>query len=193
MSSNPHYPHLLEPLDLGFTELKNRVLMGSMHTGLEDREKNFPKLARYFAERAEGGVGISVTGGFAPNVEGSFYPGASKFSAKRELRRHRMVSGAVHEAGGKIALQILHAGRYAYHPMAVAPNRIKSHISPFSPLPLPGWGVKKQVRDFVDTAKLAQQAGYDGVEIMGSEGYLINQFLVARTNRREDEWGGSFA
>ncbi|NND38930.1 MAG: NADPH-dependent 2,4-dienoyl-CoA reductase, partial [Pseudomonadales bacterium] len=188
-----HYPHLLEPLDLGFTELKNRVLMGSMHTGLEDREKNFPKLARYFAERAEGGVAISVTGGFAPNVEGSFYPGASKFSAKRELRRHRMVCGAVHEAGGKIALQILHAGRYAYHPMAVAPNRIKSHISPFSPLALPGWGVKKQIRDFVDTAKLAAQAGYDGVEIMGSEGYLINQFLAARTNRREDEWGGSFA
>lgn len=193
MTANAHYPSLLQPLDLGFTELKNRVLMGSMHTGLEDREKKFPRLARYFAERAEGGVAISVTGGFSPNLEGSFYPGASKMSSSREVKRHRQVTGAVHEAGGKIALQLLHAGRYAYHPLSVAPNRIKSPITPFAPLALPGWGVKKQIRDFASAAKLAQQAGYDGVEVMGSEGYFINQFLVEHTNRRTDEWGGSFA
>lgn len=193
MTANAHYPSLLQPLDLGFTELKNRVLMGSMHTGLEDREKKFPRLARYFAERAEGGVAISVTGGFSPNLEGSFYPGASKMSSSREVKRHRQVTGAVHEAGGKIALQLLHAGRYAYHPLSVAPNRIKSPITPFAPLALPGWGVKKQIRDFAAAAKLGQQAGYDGVEIMGSEGYFINQFLVEHTNRRTDEWGGSFA
>ncbi|MGB5326388.1 MAG: NADPH-dependent 2,4-dienoyl-CoA reductase, partial [Pseudomonadales bacterium] len=162
-------------------------------TGLEDRVKNFPRLARYFAERAEGGVAISVTGGFSPNLEGSFYPGASKLSSAREVTRHRQVTGAVHEAGGKIALQILHAGRYAYHPMAVAPSRIKSPIAPFAPIALPAWGVKKQIRDFADTALLARQANYDGVEIMGSEGYFINQFLVERSNRRDDEWGGSFA
>lgn len=189
---NPHYPSLLQPLDLGFTELKNRVLMGSMHTGLEDREKKFPRLARYFAERAEGGVAISVTGGFSPNLEGSFYPGASKMSSNREVKRHLQVTGAVHEAGGKIAMQLLHAGRYAYHPLSVAPNRIKSPITPFAPLALPGWGVKKQIRDFAAAAKLAQKAGYDGVEVMGSEGYFINQFLVEHTNRRTDEWGGSF-
>ena len=190
---NAYYPNLLKPLDLGFTELKNRVLMGSMHTGLEDREKKFPRLARYFAERAEGGVAISVTGGFSPNLEGSFYPGASKLSSSREIKRHLQVTGAVHEAGGKIALQLLHAGRYAYHPLSVAPNRIKSPITPFAPIALPGWGVKKQINDFAEAALLAQKAGYDGVEVMGSEGYFINQFLVEHTNRRDDEWGGSFA
>ncbi len=192
VTDHPVYPHLFRPLDLGFTTLKNRVLMGSMHTGLEDREKKFPRLARYFAERAEGGVAISVTGGFSPNLEGSFYPGASKMSSNREVKRHLQVTGAVHEAGGKIALQLLHAGRYAYHPLSVAPNRIKSPITPFAPLALPAWGVRKQIRDFASAAKLAQKAGYDGVEVMGSEGYFINQFLVEHTNRRTDEWGGSF-
>ena len=187
-----NYSHLMAPLDLGFTTLPNRVLMGSMHTGLEDRAKNFPKLAAYFAERARGGVGLMVTGGIAPNRAGWVAPFSGKLSSKREVARHRLVTDAVHEHNGRICMQILHAGRYGYHPINVAPSAIKSPISPFKPWKLSTRGVEKQIRDFVRCAKLAQMAGYDGVEVMGSEGYLINQFLVARTNKRQDRWGGPF-
>ncbi|MEZ5565353.1 MAG: NADPH-dependent 2,4-dienoyl-CoA reductase [Gammaproteobacteria bacterium] len=187
------YPHLLAPLDLGFTTLRNRVLMGSMHTGLEDRVRNFPRLAAYFAERARGGVGLMVTGGFAPNVEGWLLPFASRLASRRAARDHRLITDTVHEAGGKIALQILHSGRYGYHPLLVAPSRIKSPITPFKPRALSVAGVERQIRAFVRCAALAREAGYDGVEVMGSEGYLINQFLVTHTNRRTDRWGGSYA
>ena len=189
---NQHYPKLLEPLDLGFTTLKNRVLMGSMHTGLEDRAKDFPKLARYFAERAKGGVGLMVTGGFAPNVEGWLSPFGSKLSKKSEVKRHLQVTKAVHDEGGKICLQILHAGRYGYSPLCVSASNVKSPISPFKPRALSTKGVYKTIKDYANSAGLAQEAGYDGVEIMGSEGYFINQFLVTHTNKRTDEWGGSF-
>jgi len=188
-----HYPNLFEPLDLGFTTLKNRILMGSMHTGLEDRKKDFPKLAAYFAERARGGVGLMVTGGFSPNRAGGLSPLASKLSSSGEVKRHLMVTEAVHKEGGKICLQILHAGRYSYSPMSVAPSPIKSPITPFKPRGLTTKGVTSQIDDFVRCATLAQQAGYDGVEIMGSEGYFINEFLVEHTNQRSDEWGGTFA
>ena len=190
---NEHYPNLLQPLDLGFTELKNRVLMGSMHTGLEDRAKNFPRLARYFAERAEGGVGLMVTGGFSPNIAGWTKPFAGTLSTSGAAKRHRVVTDAVHQAGGKIALQILHTGRYGYHPMAVAPSRIKSPISPFKPFELSARGVERQIRAFVNCAAKAREAGYDGVEIMGSEGYFINQFLSLATNQRDDDWGGDYS
>ena len=183
------YPHLLSPLNLGFTTLKNRVLMGSMHTGLEDG-RDLSKLAAYFRERAEGGVGLIVTGGFAPNIAGWVKPLAGRMSSASSARRHQVVTRAVHEAGGKIAMQILHAGRYAYHPFAVAPSRIKSPISPFTPFELSAAGVERQIRAFVDSAARAREAGYDGVEIMGSEGYFINEFLSAQTNRRTDAWGG---
>jgi len=186
------FPHLLEPLDLGFTTLTNRVLMGSMHTGLEDRAKDYPALAAYFAERARGGVGLIVTGGIAPNRAGWVKPLAGKLSSRRELARHGLVTEAVHAEGGKVCMQILHAGRYGYHPLTVAPTRIKSPITPFTPWPLSTRGVRGQIKDFARCAALAREAGYDGVEIMGSEGYLINQFLVARTNHRTDEWGGPF-
>jgi 2,4-dienoyl-CoA reductase (NADPH2) len=186
------YPHLLSPLDLGFTTLRNRVLMGSMHTGLEDRAADYPKLAAYFAERARGGVALMVTGGIAPSVQGWLGPFASKLSWPWEVNRHRKVTRAVHAEGGKIAMQILHAGRYGYHPLSVAPSRIKSPITPFTPREISARGIEKTIEDFVQTAVYAREAGYDGVEVMGSEGYLINQFLVARTNRRDDEWGGSF-
>jgi 2,4-dienoyl-CoA reductase (NADPH2) len=185
------YPHLLAPLDLGHVTLPNRVVMGSMHTGLEDHARDFPKLAAYFAERARGGAGLIVTGGFAPNVEGTFYPMASKLTTRREARQHRQVTDAVHEAGGRIALQILHAGRYSYTPWCVAPSRVKSPISKFTPRALSDRGVRRQVRAFARAARLAREAGYDGVEIMGSEGYLINQFLAPRTNKRIDAWGGT--
>jgi 2,4-dienoyl-CoA reductase (NADPH2) len=189
----PHpYPHLLAPLDLGFTTLKNRVLMGSMHTGLEDKAKDFPKLAAYFAARAEGGVGLMVTGGFAPNVEGWLTPFGSRLASSRAARSHRIITDGVHQAGGKIALQILHAGRYGYSPLSVAPSKIKSPITPFTPRELSASGVERQIKCFVRAGKLAREAGYDGVEVMGSEGYFINQFLSTATNKRDDKWGGSY-
>src|SRR5580698_3191496 len=191
MAATP-YPHLLAPLDLGLVTLPNRVLMGSMHTGLEDRAKDYPKLAAYFAERARGGVGLMVTGGIAPNFRGALAPFASKLSRRWEVARHRLVTRAVHGEGGRICMQILHAGRYAYHPFSVAPSAIKSPITPFTPSALSTRGVERQIADFVRSAALAREAGYDGVEIMGSEGYLINQFLAARTNQRSDAWGGDF-
>ncbi len=185
------FPRLLEPLDLGFVTLRNRVLMGSMHTGLEDRAKDYPALAAYFAERA--GAGLIVTGGIAPNRAGWVAPFAGKLTRRGEVPRHRLVADAVHEKGGHICMQILHAGRYGYHPLAVAPSPYKSPITPFKPRALSTRGVGRQVDAFVRCAELAREAAYDGVEIMGSEGYLINQFLVEHTNDRDDEWGGSFA
>ncbi len=188
---NQKYPHLLAPLDLGFVTLPNRVLMGSMHTGLEDHARDYDKLAAYFAERARGGVGLMVTGGLAPNIAGWLKPFAGRLSMPWHVARHRKVTRAVHADGGRICLQILHAGRYGYQPLSVAPSKIKSPITPFTPRALSSGGVERTIRDFVNCAKLAQDAGYDGVEIMGSEGYLINQFIAARTNRRDDAWGGS--
>ena len=166
--------------------------MGSMHTGLEDRAKDFPKLAAYFAERARGGVGLMVTGGFAPNIEGWLSPFASRLASRRQAASHRVVTGAVHAEGGKIALQILHAGRYGYTPICVGPSRIKSPITPFTPRELSARGIERQIRCFVRAGVLAREAGYDGVEVMGSEGYFINEFLAAHTNKRTDEWGGSY-
>ncbi len=192
VTPNP-FPHLLAPLDLGFTTLPNRVLMGSMHTGLEDRRDDYPKLAAYFAERARGGVGLIVTGGIAPNAAGWTKPFAGTLSGRRHVARHRLVTDAVHAAGGRICMQILHTGRYAYHPLAVAPSRLKAPISRFTPRELSVRGIGRQIDAFVHSAVLAQAAGYDGVEIMGSEGYFINQFLVARTNHRTDAWGGNWA
>ena len=187
------YPHLLAPLDLGFTRLANRVLMGSMHTGLEDGRKHFPAMAAFYAERARGGVGLMVTGGFAPNIEGWAKPFAGTLATHGAARRHREVTGAVHAEGGKIALQILHTGRYGYSPLCVAPSRLQSPISPFTPRELSARGIERQIRAFVRCAVLAREAGYDGVEVMGSEGYFINQFLVAHTNHRTDAWGGDYA
>ncbi|RRS05025.1 NADPH-dependent 2,4-dienoyl-CoA reductase [Aquabacterium soli] len=192
MPGHSLYPHLLTPLDLGFTQLKNRVLMGSMHTGLED-SRDLSKLAAYFRERAEGDVGLIVTGGFAPNIAGWAKPFAGTLATSGAARRHQTVTRAVHEAGGKIALQILHTGRYAYHPFAVAPSRIQSPISPFTPFALSARGVERQIRAFVNCAQKAREAGYDGIEIMGSEGYFINQFLARHTNKRTDEWGGDYS
>ncbi len=184
------YPHLMQPLDLGFDVLPNRVLMGSMHTGLEDRARDFPKLAAYFAERARGGAALMVTGGIAPSMRGWLAPFGGKLSWRSEVPRHRQLTQAVAAEGGRICLQILHAGRYGYHPFSVAPSAIKSPISPFTPSALSSRAVERTIRDFVRTAVLAREAGYRGVEIMGSEGYLINEFLAPRTNRRDDEWGG---
>jgi 2,4-dienoyl-CoA reductase (NADPH2) len=186
------YPHLLSPLDLGFTTLKNRVLMGSMHTGLEDHKRDFPRLAAYFAERAAGEVGLIVTGGIAPGVRGSLLPPPpSGLFNRLQVPRHRLVSSAVHEAGGKVCMQILHGGRYSYHPMSVAPSAIQSPITPFKPKALSAKGVEKQISTFVRATRLAREAGYDGVEIMGSEGYFINEFTTSHVNKRTDEWGGS--
>lgn len=186
----PTYPHLLSPLDLGFTTLRNRVLMGSMHTGLEDRAADFPKLAAYFAERAAGGVGLMVTGGFSPNLRGWLKPLAGRMSLPWHVRRHRQVTAAAHAHGAKICLQLLHAGRYAYHPLSVAPSALKAPINPFTPSALSARGIERTLRDFATAARLAREAGYDGVEIMGSEGYLLNEFTVPRTNHRNDAWGG---
>ncbi len=185
------YPHLLSPLDLGFTTLRNRVVMGSMHTGLEDHAKDLPKLAAYFAERAKGGVALSITGGFAPSWRGWLLPLGSEMSRKRHADRHRLVTDAVHEHDGKIALQVLHAGRYGYSPFKKGVSSVKSPITPFKVSPMSTKEVDRTATDFARTAALARRAGYDGVEIMGSEGYLINQFLTARTNDRTDAWGGS--
>ena len=186
------YPHLLAPLDLGFTTLANRVLMGSMHTGLEEASDGFARMAEFYAERARGGVGLIVTGGIAPNFAGRVEPRASQLSFPWQVGRHRVITDAVHAAGGKIAMQILHAGRYAYHPLSVAPSAIRSPITPFKPRALTRWGVAKTIADYARCARLAQKAGYDGVEIMGSEGYLINEFVAPRTNHRSDDWGGAF-
>ncbi|WP_058196750.1 NADPH-dependent 2,4-dienoyl-CoA reductase [Xanthomonas translucens] len=188
--SSAAYPHLFAPLDLGFTQLRNRVLMGSMHTGLEDRARDFPKLAAYFAERAAGGAALIVTGGFAPNVVGWLKPFGGKLSWPWEVRPHRQVTRAVHAHGAKICLQLLHAGRYAYHPLSVAPSKLKAPINPFTPRALSARGVERQIGAYARAARLAREAGYDGVEVMGSEGYLINTFVAPRSNRRDDAWGG---
>ncbi len=187
-----NYPNMFAPLDLGFTTLKNRVLMGSMHTNLEEIG-DWNRIAEYFGERAAGGVALMVTGGMAPNVEGGVLPGASGLFNDTDIANHKIVTERVHSEGGKIAMQILHAGRYAYNPKAVAPSAIKSPISPFPPSELDAAGIEKQIADFVVAAERAKQAGYDGVEIMGSEGYFLNEFLVTHTNKRTDEWGGSYA
>ncbi len=185
------YPNLLAPLDLGFTTLKNRVLMGSMHTGLEET-KDWPRVARFYADRAKGGVALIVTGGMAPNKEGGVFPGAAGLYTDQDIANHRVVTDAVHDAGGKIAMQILHAGRYAYSPDCVSASPVKSPIAPFPPKELDEEGIEKQIADIVTAAVRARETGYDGVEIMGSEGYFLNQFLVTRTNKREDRWGGSY-
>ena len=192
-ASDSAYPHLFTPLDLGFTQLRNRILMGSMHTGLEDRARDFPRLAAYFAERAEGGVGLIVTGGFAPNVAGWLKPFGGKLSWPWEVRPHRQLTAAAHQHGAKICLQLLHAGRYAYHPLSVAPSKLKAPINPFTPRALSSRGVDRHIADYARSARLARDAGYDGVEVMGSEGYLINEFVAPRTNTRTDQWGGDAA
>lgn len=191
MPAHP-YPKLFTPLDLGFTQLKNRVLMGSMHTGLEETKNGFEKMAAYFGERARGGVGLIVTGGIAPNRAGWVAPFSARLTNRATAKKHRIITERVHAEGGKICMQILHSGRYGYHFLAVAPSAIKSPISPFRPWRLSKRGIQNTIADFIRTATLAKEAGYDGVEIMGSEGYLINQFIVSKTNKRTDEWGGPF-
>ncbi|KTD32775.1 2,4-dienoyl-CoA reductase FadH1 [Legionella nautarum] len=190
---NTPFKAIFQPLNLGFTQLRNRLLMGSMHTGLEEEKEGLDRLAAFYRERAQGGAALIVTGGFAPNRAGRLAPFAAKLTSSKEQQRHETVTHTVHEAGGKIALQILHAGRYGYHPFIVAPSGIKSPISPFKPWVMSKRRVVKTIKHFARCARLAKEAGYDGVEIMGSEGYLINQFIVAHTNQRQDEWGGSFA
>ncbi|MEZ8038188.1 FAD-dependent oxidoreductase [Vibrio sp. 10N.222.54.F12] len=186
------YPHLLEPLDLGFTQLRNRVLMGSMHTGLEENKEGLHKLAAFYEERAKGGVGLIVTGGFSPNLRGRLTPFSAEFSKVKHAKAHQVVTEAVHKHGGKIALQLLHAGRYAMHPFAQSASGIKAPIAKFAPSEMSPRQIKKTIGAFANSAELAQVAGYDGIEIMGSEGYLINQFICKRTNMRYDEWGGSY-
>jgi 2,4-dienoyl-CoA reductase (NADPH2) len=184
------YPNLFSPLDLGFCTLPNRVLMGSMHTGLEDKRSDFPKLAAYFRERAEGGVGLMVTGGISPNVRGWLKPLGGKLSWRIEIAPHKLITNAVHKANGKIAMQILHAGRYGYHPFSVSSTGKKAPINPFTPKALSVRGIESTIKDYVQSAVLAREAGYDGVEVMGSEGYLINQFVSPQVNTRDDAWGG---
>lgn len=186
------YPHLLEPLDLGFTTLPNRVIMGSMHVGLEEAPRGFERMAAFYAERARGGVGLIVTGGIAPNAEGVTYTGAAKLTTEAEAAEHRSITDAVHREGGRIAMQILHTGRYAFSERSVAPSAVRAPISAFTPRALTDDEVEQTIEDFARTAELARLAGYDGVEVMGSEGYLINQFIASATNRREDRWGGSY-
>ncbi len=191
MTTSSPFVHLLAPLDLGFTTLKNRTLMGSMHLGLEEEKGGFEKLAAFYAARAKGGVGLIVTGGIAPNIAGWVAPFAGRMSNSRHAKKHKVITHAVHAEGGKICMQILHSGRYGYHPFAVSASNVKSPISPFKPRALSARGIKSTITDYVDCANYAKEAGYDGVEIMGSEGYLINQFFCERTNKRDDEWGGS--
>ena len=187
------FPHIFQPLDLGFTTLKNRILMGSMHTGLEEARGGFDKMAEFYAARARGGVGLIVTGGISPNVRGRLTPHGSQISHSWHIKKHKKVTSAVHDAGGKICLQILHAGRYSYHPLSLAPSAIKAPITPFKPKQMSERQIQKTIDHYARAAKRAQQAGYDGIEVMGSEGYLINQFLCMCTNKRTDRWGGSFA
>ena len=186
------YKHIFEPLDLGFTTLKNRILMGSMHTGLEEEKNGIDRIATYYAERAKGGVGLIVTGGISPNIQGWTGPFAARMSTKKHAIHHQKITEAVHKEGGKICMQILHSGRYGYHPFSVAPSKIKSPITPFKPFKLTQSGINRTIRDFVNCAELSKIAGYDGVEIMGSEGYLINQFIAKRTNKRTDKYGGEY-
>ena len=189
---NGNYPNLLAPLDLGFTQLKNRVLMGSMHTGLEESENGHQRMAAFFAERAKGGVGLIVTGGVGPNAEGGTHSATKNLQSQQDIDDHRVITEAVHKYDGKICLQILHTGRYAYSPNLVAPSAIQAPINPFKPKALTDGEICKQIDDYVATAVRAKEAGYDGVEIMGSEGYFLNQFIAARTNKRDDQWGGSY-
>ena len=189
---HPTYPTLLSPLEVGRITLPNRVLMGSMHVGLEEEWGRLEKMGAYFAARAAGGVGLMVTGGIGPNRAGAVKPFAAKLTNRYEVYKHRAVTDAVHKEGGRIAMQILHAGRYGYTPLNVAPSAIKSPITPFKPKALSQRGVLGTIADYVNCAQRAEQAGYDGIEVMGSEGYLINQFIVTKTNKRTDEWGGSY-
>lgn len=192
VTDHPVYPHLFRPLDLGFTQLKNRVLMGSMHTGLEEMPKGHKHMAAFYAERARGGVALIVTGGIGPNEEGSTHPNTRRLDTDEAIRNHKEVTDAVHIAGGKICMQILHTGRYAYSPKLVAPSAVQAPINPFKPKALEGEEIEQQIQDFIDTSLQAQRAGYDGVEIMGSEGYFLNQFIAKRTNHRDDDWGGEY-
>jgi 2,4-dienoyl-CoA reductase (NADPH2) len=193
MTKNAYFPHLFEPLDLGFTQLKNRSLMGSMHMGLEEEKNGHQKLAAFYGERAAGGAGLIVTGGISPNRQGWLLPFAARMTNKKHAAQHQIITDTVHQHDGKICLQILHSGRYGYHPFTVAPSAIKSAINPFKPRALSKRGIVSTIKDYATCAAMAKLAGYDGVEVMGSEGYFINQFLCARTNQRDDEWGGSFA
>ncbi|MCG8182457.1 NADPH-dependent 2,4-dienoyl-CoA reductase [Tenacibaculum piscium] len=186
------YKHIFEPLDLGFTTLKNRVIMGSMHTGLEEEKNGTQRIATYYSERAKGGVSLIITGGISPNIQGWTAPFSARMSTKKHAREHKIITDAVHKEGGKICMQILHSGRYGYHPLTVAPSKIKAPINPFTPFKLKQSGIRRTVKDFVNSAKLSQEAGYDGVEIMGSEGYLINEFIVKKTNKRTDNYGGTY-
>lgn len=190
--ANPHYPHLFSPLKVGHLNLRNRIIMGSMHMGLEESRNGMAGLASFYKERAEGGAGLIVTGGFSPNRRGALGPGGARMANSRHARNHHVITNAVHESGGHICLQLLHGGRYSYHPFNVAPSAIQAPINRFKPKALSNKQVHQTIRDFALSAKMAKQAGYDGVEVMGSEGYLINQFLVTRTNQRNDEWGGTF-
>ncbi len=192
-TSSTDYPHIFQPLDLGFTTLKNRVLMGSMHLGLEELPGGFERMAAFYAERARGGVALIVTGGIGPNREGAVHASAAILAEKSQLADHRLITDAVHAEGGKICMQILHTGRYAFNDKLIAPSAIKAPINPYTPRAVTAEGVQQQIDDFVNCAALAQQAGYDGVEIMASEGYFLNQFIVSRTNQREDEWGGDYS
>jgi 2,4-dienoyl-CoA reductase (NADPH2) len=190
--ANPHFPKLFQPLDLGFTQLKNRVIMGSMHTGLEEHKDGMERMAAFFGERARGGVGLIVTGGFGPNQEGATHPQTNLIQSEEDALKHRVITDAVHKDDSKICMQILHTGRYAFNPNSVAPSAIQAPINPFKPKEIDEEGIQKQINDIVQLAKYAQMGGYDGVEIMGSEGYLINQFLSKRTNQRDDQWGGEY-
>jgi 2,4-dienoyl-CoA reductase (NADPH2) len=192
MHTNSFYPHLFTPLRIGEVVLPNRIIMGSMHTGLEEKKDGFKCLADYFAARAKGGAGLIVTGGISPNRRGWLVPFGAKLSTKREAAQHRTITHAVHEHGSRICLQILHGGRYSLHPLSVAPSAVKSPISPFRPFEMSARLIQRTIEDYGTTAALAMEAGYDGIEIMGSEGYLINQFVAPRTNRRQDDWGGTF-